>query len=762
MAALAAAIMLTVPALAAAEEVTPAPTPVNTGAPTVTGTPAPGQTLACSTGAWSGNPNGFSYAWLRDGVAIAGQTGSTYVVQTADQGHSISCQVTASNSGGEYTIVGLPSASYSVSFYPFIGNYLLQYFNNQPEATPTPVPVTAPNSTGGINAEMHAGGEITGKVTAAAGGVPIANVDVCAGETHVGGGCAYTNAGGEYTIVALPTGSSYTVAFYPDEGNYVGQTAAGTVSVIAGGTPANVNAALAVGGKITGKITAEAGGAPIVGGEACAFEPTASVFGGCASTNSNGEYTIQGLAAGSKYEVAFTGDGCSETGCAQQNYLSVTVSGVSVAEGSTRENVDGALPTGGEISGTVSGAEGGGNIEVCANEPTEGYFECASTNAGGEYTIPALNSGKYEVEFSPISTCGAAGCMRSNYVSQAYSANPVSVVAGSTRKEIGASMTAAGKITGRITAEAGGGPIAAEACAYEPTAGFEGGCGYANSNGEYMIQGLQTGTYEVTFYGENCSGATCVELNYVRKKKTGVSVTNGSTTPNVSEALATGGQITGRVTDASTHAGLSNVEVCASAEVNKESYGECIPTSGVAKGSATARSNALTVPAPISAFKLTGSSFDAKSGDLVFTFQFANAGALNWSLSFRNSDVGFADSLGVSLGEGNSIAEAAKSKGKGKSKRCKKGFTKHAGKCVRLLVPFSSGSQNVSAGTVKVTVHASGKALKALKNGHTLHVSGTFSFQSALGGAPTTKDVMVVVHPQKKKGKHGKHSKHGG
>jgi 5-hydroxyisourate hydrolase-like protein (transthyretin family) len=79
----------------------PAIAPVNTLAPVASGTPAVGQTLSCTTGSWKGSPvPTFTYAWLRDGVAIPGATGSTYVVQAADQGNGVTCKVTAANKVG--------------------------------------------------------------------------------------------------------------------------------------------------------------------------------------------------------------------------------------------------------------------------------------------------------------------------------------------------------------------------------------------------------------------------------------------------------------------------------------------------------------------------------------------------------------------------------------------------------------------------------------------------------------------------------------
>jgi hypothetical protein len=72
--------------------------PANTAAPTLSGTPSVGQTLSCTDGSWTGS-EALTYiqAWLRDGTAIAGATGSTYVVQPVDAGHDLACMITATN-----------------------------------------------------------------------------------------------------------------------------------------------------------------------------------------------------------------------------------------------------------------------------------------------------------------------------------------------------------------------------------------------------------------------------------------------------------------------------------------------------------------------------------------------------------------------------------------------------------------------------------------------------------------------------------------
>src|SRR3954452_12026804 len=66
--------------------------PVNSAAPTISGTPAIGQTLTCDPGTWSGSPT-FTFQWLNDGSAIAGATGTSYNVAASDGGHQLVCRV---------------------------------------------------------------------------------------------------------------------------------------------------------------------------------------------------------------------------------------------------------------------------------------------------------------------------------------------------------------------------------------------------------------------------------------------------------------------------------------------------------------------------------------------------------------------------------------------------------------------------------------------------------------------------------------------
>jgi hypothetical protein len=74
--------------------------PVNISAPQISGTPEPGDRLACSTGSWSGTPTAFGYTWSRNGSPISGATGSSYTVQIADEAQTLTCTVSATNAAG--------------------------------------------------------------------------------------------------------------------------------------------------------------------------------------------------------------------------------------------------------------------------------------------------------------------------------------------------------------------------------------------------------------------------------------------------------------------------------------------------------------------------------------------------------------------------------------------------------------------------------------------------------------------------------------
>jgi hypothetical protein len=85
--------------------------PVNLTAPSITGTPTVGDTLTAANGSWSYSPTGYEYLWLdcnSSGTScteIPGATSATYVLSTADAGHTVEVMVAATNATGTSTLV---------------------------------------------------------------------------------------------------------------------------------------------------------------------------------------------------------------------------------------------------------------------------------------------------------------------------------------------------------------------------------------------------------------------------------------------------------------------------------------------------------------------------------------------------------------------------------------------------------------------------------------------------------------------------------
>jgi hypothetical protein len=93
--------------------------PSNTAPPSISGSPAVGQTLGCANGMWSNAPLSYAYLWLRNGTGIPGATTSTHQVLTADAAHHLSCRVTATNPTGS---VSADSAALNVPAQSGRGN----------------------------------------------------------------------------------------------------------------------------------------------------------------------------------------------------------------------------------------------------------------------------------------------------------------------------------------------------------------------------------------------------------------------------------------------------------------------------------------------------------------------------------------------------------------------------------------------------------------------------------------------------------------
>ena len=119
--------------------------PTSTAAPTISGTAVVGQTLnVASTGSWSAYPAPtYTYAWLScasgNCTPISGASGSSFVVTSAQEGHTIEVQVTATNSLGNASASSSASATVPT---PTVTNTTPT--TTPTTTTPTPAPTLPP------------------------------------------------------------------------------------------------------------------------------------------------------------------------------------------------------------------------------------------------------------------------------------------------------------------------------------------------------------------------------------------------------------------------------------------------------------------------------------------------------------------------------------------------------------------------------------------------------------------------------------------
>jgi hypothetical protein len=151
---------------------------------------------------------------------------------------------------------GLGAHNYKVKFTDLRGVYASEFYNNKlSSSTADPVAVAAGRTTRNINAVLSASGHITGIVTEAGGGAPLANIEVTAYRYNGAGwdevGVTHTDSTGRYGI-ALPSGTyrirfedrwwgDHFAAYYWDGATPGGAT---SISLAAPATLPDINASL--------------------------------------------------------------------------------------------------------------------------------------------------------------------------------------------------------------------------------------------------------------------------------------------------------------------------------------------------------------------------------------------------------------------------------------------------------------------------------------------------------------------------------------
>lgn len=525
-----------------------------------------------------------------DGEPLENVQACLWVAATGAQG-----RCTSTDADGHYLLFGLPAGNYKVGFEieSFGSPFTPQYYDGKPTlATADAVALTTGDRTSGIDAEMHEAGKVAGTVTKAVGGAAIEGLEVCAQPAQSGPTrCAFTGAGGEYTIEGVRPGKyavefrgppSYLQQYYPGKANYAEAT---RIAVAEEATTAGIDASMQAAGLIKGKVTAASPGGSVSGVEVCAALTTAgfSYYGGaCTQSASDGTYAIGGLPGGN-YDVRFA-PGYAESGPGEnskQNFLTQFYKGassrgaatpVAVTLGQATTGINAAMQTAGKLSGHVTAGDTGKGLSaayVCVLPTVRGGDEgCTFADGNGDYALRGLRSGSYKVRFG-------AGPSNLGYVRQFYSgkatrkeANPVSVAAGSTTSGIDATLQRGGTLSGTVTDADTDEPLAG----IEVCVGFYAGCDTTAADGSYELT-LPTGSYKVFFGGPSfgpgpeppSQGYAPVYYHdaYSSEDATKVAVTAGGATPGIDQAMHEGARVAGTVLDAVGKDPLGEITVCA-------------------------------------------------------------------------------------------------------------------------------------------------------------------------------------------------------
>lgn len=551
---------------------------------------------------------------LKAGGAISGKVTNSAATPVGIAGISVGANEVSSNYGssfptsastasnGTYVIKGLRPGSYQVCFDAFSFNYgaasgtgyLEECWNDRRGANPpTVMAVTAGTTKTGVDAALAAAGAVTGKVTDATTGLPLAGVSV-----QVSGGSfgyATTSATGVWTVRGLETGN-YGVCFDTSgdvtggsANGYIGECwnnqprGAGTnVALVAGTTKSGIDAGLAAGGRITGKVTTPAAAA-IASVGVDLYSATGGYVDSTMTAN-DGTYALKGVVAGTGYKVCFSPNDDIWAGeCWNNKATFATADPVSVTAGVTTGNVNATLALGGSITGKVTEVGGTGkplgDVEVSVSSDANDSFGYTRTASDGTYRIAGLNPGTdFHVCFEGRNGAGGANDVR-GYVDECWNdkatgADPVTVTSGGTTAAVNAALSPAGAVSGKVTQASSAKGLAGVTVTARSATNFTTERAVTDVDGTYTINVLAPATnYQVCFtqaYGGN--GGTNDALGYVEQcwqnkpigqTATPVVVAGASTKTGVNAALTDAGGISGTVTDAGT-AKLRGVRVTVS------------------------------------------------------------------------------------------------------------------------------------------------------------------------------------------------------
>ncbi len=373
--------------------------------------------------------------------------------------------ITNALTDGSFLVSGLVPDTYDVS----LKEYQL--------AAPVTVVVGSGNVTG-VSIVAVPGGVISGSIVQSDSGAPLPNVPVAAVDENGDLFQGVSSSNGLYTIENLPAG---TYDVQAGGGSYV-ETDAPGITITAGALVPEINLALATAATVTGLVL-DANGEGLAGAYVVMNDSDGNAVGDGATTNASGAYTLTGLPAGT-YSLQASSAG----------FGTVTLNNVTVAAGAAMTAPDITLAAAGSLVGVVTTQGSGAPVPFAIITADLGsqLVETTQANSDGSFSLPNLPPGIYTV------TTAISGFFNGSATA--------AVVAGQTTTVPALNVEPAGSVTGQVTRQSSGAALSG----VELTI-FSGGTAvdYAvtDANGDYEIDNLADGTYDVTVGAIGSEGA---------------------------------------------------------------------------------------------------------------------------------------------------------------------------------------------------------------------------------------------------------------
>ena len=411
--------------------------------------------------------------------------------------------------------------------------------------------VLVASALGASSAQAVTAPELTGQVTNATtdAGVAGVEVDIFSGASEVGS--ATTDSNGDYVFSSFPGVGNYDVEFDGSSQGYSTQwyqdaSSEGTATAVTASsssvTPPTANGSLQP-DQVSGTVTDL--GRTIAGIEVELVNSSHQEIAQT-TTNAQGDYSFFSVPPASGDIVEFNPGG------ANSQYNSTTSNAPQVLAGQAVV-VNGQLLKEGEIDGTVTNSSHQGipNVEITVTDLQGDSVGNATAGANGSYAVDGLPTGQYNVEFSPPSD--------ENYVYQWYPGKAGQSEAGAVAVTspqatlLNVTLVTGATISGTVSAAVGSAPLGDIDVTLLNYGGNEVASATTAADGSYSMNGIPPGTYVLDFDPSN--GTNYIEQFYNDVGPNGVptpvSLTAGATRV-FNAALASGAEISGRVTDAAT------------------------------------------------------------------------------------------------------------------------------------------------------------------------------------------------------------------